>query len=57
MYATDRWCNLHTIFCFSVEFKERVTSPVVEIILNVTQLCCFPFAVDTNEELLTNIQM
>ncbi|KAK6192112.1 hypothetical protein SNE40_003650 [Patella caerulea] len=28
----------------------------VEMILEVTQLCCFPFAVDTNEELLAEIQ-
>lgn len=64
------FCDVIVIVCCSVEFKDSVSSsasagaggaggasPVVGILLSVTQLCCFPFAVDTNEELLTNIQM
>ncbi|ESO97940.1 hypothetical protein LOTGIDRAFT_153051 [Lottia gigantea] len=38
--------------CLNEDGKEVI----VEMILEVTQLCCFPFAVDTNEELLAEIQ-
>ncbi|ELU14949.1 hypothetical protein CAPTEDRAFT_150354 [Capitella teleta] len=38
--------------------EEGVESrPFVKILLQVTQLLCFPFAIDTNQELLVDIQM
>lgn len=38
---------------FSVEGPQLT----VDLILEVTQICCFPFAVDTSEDLLAEIQV
>jgi len=39
-----------------VTARDNEEEPVIEVILQISQLLCFPFAVDTNDELLTNIQ-
>ena len=39
-----------------VTARDNEDEPVIEVILQISQLLCFPFAVDTNEELLANIQ-
>ena len=41
----------------SIPATAATTNPMSEMLLQVTQLCCFPFAVDTNEEIVTNIQI
>ena len=48
--------KFRNVYGFSIEMAGEV-SPTTEIILQTTQLCCFPFAVDTNEEMLTSVQM
>lgn len=48
--------KFRNVYGFSIEMAGEA-SPTTEIILQTTQLCCFPFAVDTNEEMLTSVQM
>ena len=43
--------------CFSFDMKVSGGDPAVEMVLQVTQLCCFPFAVDSQEEMLDQVQM
>ena len=37
-------------------FNDDGMQLIIDMILEITQLCCFPFAVDANEELLMEIQ-
>ncbi|XP_041347923.1 serine/threonine-protein kinase 36-like isoform X2 [Gigantopelta aegis] len=37
-------------------FRDDGMQLIIDMILEITQLCCFPFAVDANEELLMEIQ-
>ena len=39
-------------YSFSTEGQQLT----IDLILEVTQICCFPFAVDTSEDLLVDIQ-
>ncbi|KAK3576136.1 hypothetical protein CHS0354_043102 [Potamilus streckersoni] len=42
--------------CLAKSFTSEGQQLTVDMILEVTQLCCFPFAIDTHEELLSEIQ-
>lgn len=45
------------LHCLSKSFSVDGPQLVVDLILEVTQICCFPFAVDTSEDLLSQIQI
>ena len=49
-YIECTWnVEFRNVYGFSIEMAGEA-SPMTEIILQTTQLCCFPFAVDTNKK-------